>query len=255
MDFLKLNLLVTTSSIAVDSNSLSSENLFNPDENYQYYSDGFDNDLTTTSIVITFGETTSVSCIGLKDINIKEYDIFYNGLTANSIALTEAATSTLSYNSNSETSQFFTFNTITMSSITLDLKSTMVANDEKVIGFIYMSDRYFTFGRVPSSKSYKPVLRRKQIVHTMADGGIKVHNIDKKENIDISFKYITTAQKNQLKTIYDLDNVFYFTPFPTATAWDGILFESNWIGDFNFERYSDNAQTSGFTGKLKLRET
>ena len=46
-----------------------------------------------------------------------------------------------------------------------------------------------------------------------------------------------------------------FCPFGTTTSWDAILFESVWTGPFDFYEYSDNASSSGFSGKITLKET
>ncbi len=215
----------------------------------------FDNDLTTTSIVINFDSTTTVSRIGLLGINWKEFDVFYNGSTASTISLSNADTTACNYSSNSDTSKYFKFSAINATSLSFEIKSTIVANSEKLLSFLHVSDIYFEFGRVPSSNSYKPVLTPKQIVHTMGDGGTKVHNIARKQATDVGFKYLTFDQKNELKTIFDLQGLFSFAPFGTASGWDGILYEANWIGAFDFEKYSDNASVAGFTGNIKLRET
>lgn len=255
MDFLTTNLLNTTSSISVDSNTLSVSNLFNRDLNYQYYSDGFNNDLTTTSIVIDFGVTTSVSRIALKDINLKGFDIFYNGVTANTFTLLEAHTTASTFSTNSETSLYMRFDTLSVSTITIDCKTTQTADQEKVIGLFYIGDTYFEFARTPSAQNYKPVLQAKQSVHRLGDGGTRIQNVSKKWSHDINFKYLAPNLKNQLRDFYLDDLVFGFCPFGTASGWDGILYEANWEGNFDFEKYSDNASTSGFTGKIKLRET
>jgi len=255
MEFSKENLINTTTAVTLQSNTILAQNLFNPDVNYQCFSEGYSNDLTTTSITINFDSTTPVSRIAMLEHNLKEYSFYYNGATANAINLNGAHTTTASFNANSDTAQFFKFDTIQASSITLDMKATQVADKEKVISFLYMADLYFEFDRVPSANGYKPTIAPKQIVHRLGDGGTKIHNIDAKFNIDITFKYLTEAQRDQLRTIYDLKAPFYFTFMPTATAWDSVFFEANWPGAFDFLKYSDNAVATGFSGKIKLQET
>ena len=63
MEFLKTNLINTTTQIAVTNNTTVVSNIFNRDSFYQYYTDGLNNDLTTGSITITFSATTPVSRI------------------------------------------------------------------------------------------------------------------------------------------------------------------------------------------------
>lgn len=254
MDFCKTNLINTTGVITLDSNTILASNIYNPDTNYQYYSDGFNDDLTATSITITFDATTPVSRIALIGHNLKKFSAFYNGSTANSITLSSGDTSTLSYVTNSETSQVFRFATLAVSSVTIDMNTTQVADEEKVFGFLYMGDLYFSFGRIPSSGNYKPSRKAKQVVHNMGDGGTKIHNIAQKWSHDIKISYLTTDQRDQLKTIYDLNDSFYFSPFPTSAGWDGILYNANWVGDYDLDRYSDNAVDAGFSSTMKLRE-
>lgn len=255
MDFNLRNFINTTTAITVSTNDVLKENLINPDLNFQYFSGGDDSDLTTTSITINFGSTTNVSRIALLNHNFKDYTIFYNGVTTNTFPLNSGDTTTTDYSSNSESSQYFSFNTTAVSSVTIDATGTITPNAEKFISLFYISDCYFTFDRIPSAQSYKPIIDAKQIIHKMGDGGTKIHNIDFKRSIDIKYKYLSLDQQQQLKTLYDIDDAFYFCLFPTSTGWDKIFFEANWIGGFDFERYSDNAATAGFSGTIKLRET
>jgi hypothetical protein len=55
--------------------------------------------------------------------------------------------------------------------------------------------------------------------------------------------------------IYEAFAPRVYVPFGTGTGWDGILFEANWTGGFDFYEYSDNATNTGFSGNINLRET
>ena len=255
MDFNLQNFVNTTSSIALSTNTILAQNLFNPNLDYQFFSSGDNDDTTITSITYTFDATTPISRIALLDHNFKDFTVYYNGTTANTFSLNNADTSVSDYSSNSETSQYFKFDTIQASSVTIEATGTIISNKEKYLSFLYISDNYFEFDRIPSANSYKPLITPKQVVHSMADGGTKVHDIDKKFSVDIKYKFLTTAQKNQLRTIYDLETPFYFCLFPTTTSWDKVFFEANWVGPFDFETFSDNASTAGHSGSIKLRET
>lgn len=255
MDFNKQNFILTTSALTLSTNSLLAENLINPNKDYQYFSNGDDSDLTTTTITLTFDNTTTISRIALLNHNFQDFTMFYNGATANTFTLTSGATSTSDWSSNSETSQYLQFATLAVSSVTIEATETITANAEKHMSFLYVSDNYFTFDRIPASNSYKPAINPKQVVHQMGDGGTKIHNVDFKRSADIKYKYLTDAQREQLKSIWDLDDPFYFALFPTTTSWDGVFFEANWIGPFDFEKYSLDAEVSGFSGSMKLRET
>jgi hypothetical protein len=255
MEFLKSNLINTTTQIAVNSNTSTVSNIFNRDIYYQYFSDGLNNDATTASITITFSSTTSVSRIALMDTNAEEFRIFYNGATANAFTLLNADTTTSVYTGNTDDYKYFRFSTVAVSSITLEIKTTQTENQEKRIGLLFLSDLYHAMTRIPDSRGYKPRVDAKQVIHRMSDGGTRLHNVRKKYSLDLSVDYIERADRDSLLDIYNLQTEFNFCPFGTATSWEGILFEAVWEGDFDFYEYSDNAATSGFSGTVRLRET
>lgn len=256
MEFIYRNLINTTTQIAVNSNTATVSNLFNSDPFFQYYTDGFNNDLTTSSIEIQFDTPTLVSRIGLLDTNAKEFRLFYNGATANAFSLTTTGSTTTSYwTGNAETNIYLRTSPITISSITLEIKSTQTVNQEKRLGMLVYSDIYSSLTQIPNAQGYDPRINVKQIVHTLSDGGTRVHNVRKKWSVDLKLEYIDSTQRTNLKTIYDLLTPFMFCPFGTTTSWDGILFDSVWTGPFDFYQYSDNATSSGFSGAIRLRET
>ena len=259
MEFIKQNLVNTTTQIAVDSNTTLAENLFNRNKLEQYVSVGFGDDLTTTSITISFSSTQTVDRIGLVNHNIKEYDIFYNGATANTFAFTTtASTNTSQFSSNSETSQYFRTTPVAVTSVTLDLKATIEADNEKAIGLLFLSEKHFEFDRIPSAKNYRPEIVPKQVIQSLSDGGTRLHSISEKLDIRINFENITSTFRDQLKSVYDLFDPFVFVPFGTSTGWSlngAILSECVWSGRFNFYRYSDDAVNAGFSGNINLKET
>lgn len=256
MEFIKANYLNTTTQVTLSPNTGTASRLFSRDPFVQFFTDGLNNDSTTMSITVTFGTTQTVSRIALLDTNLKGFTIFYNGLTANTFAMSSTGqTTTSNFTSNSATSLYFKVNSTAISSVTIDMKTTQIANMEKLLGLFYIGDLYYQMEIIPSAKDYKPKYVNKQIVHKLSDGGTKIHRIKSKWNIDIKLSYISQSQVNSLKTIWDLLVPFNFIPFETASSWDGILFESVWEGDFTFYEYSDNAASSGFTGNIKLRET
>lgn len=257
MDFLTRNLINTTTQISVNSNSSTVSNLFNRDPFYQYYSDGLNNDLTTCSITVNFDTTTPVSRIAIIDTNAKAFSIFYNGATASTFTLdSQGDTVASSFLNNSSSNIYMRIgSTISVSSITIDIKSTQSANQEKHLGLLYFGDKYFTLSQIPSANNYDPKLNPKQIIHNLSDGGTRVHNVRKKYSVDLGLDYISTTIRDDLKFIYDLTVPFNFCPFGTTTAWDGFIFESVWTGSFDFYQFSDNALSSGFSGKVRLRET
>ena len=256
MEFLSANLINTTTQIAVASNTSTVSNIFNRDSYFQYYTDGMNSDLTTTSITITFDSTTTISRLALIDINLKEFSIFYNGATANSISLTTTgSTVTSSFTGNAENKMYLRFSSLAVSSITIDMKKTITANEEKRVGLLYIGDLYLSMERVPEAAGYKPRKNPKQVVHALSDGGTRIHNIRRKWSIDINLDYVGSTLRDDLEEIYELREPFQFCPWGTMTSWDGIFFEAVWPGTFDFYEYSDNASVSGYSGKISLRET
>jgi hypothetical protein len=255
MEFIKANYLNTTTQISVNSNSGIASNLFNRDSIYQYYSENFNSDATTSSIEIDFGSTVSVSRIGLLDINLKEFNIFYNGLTANSISLVNADTATCNYSTNQDRNKYFSFNTIQASSITIEAKKTFIADQEKVIGLLTISDLQVEFTKIPSANSYKPRIVPKQIVHKMSDGGTRIQTVKRKWEAKINLDYISEQERENLYSLYSAGNEFNFVAFGTSTGWNGLMFETVWDGPFDFYEYSDNASSAGFSGSISLKET
>lgn len=255
MEFIKANLLNTTTQISLNSNTALASNLFNRDYLYQYYSDQFNNDLTTSVITITFGSTTSISRLALIDINLKDFTVYYNGLTANTLAITSADTTVSNYTSNADLNKYFRFSTVQVSSITIDMKKTITANQEKLLGLLVISDLELSLSKIPSASNYKPKIVPKQIVHKMSDGGARIHNVKRKFEYSLSLDYLDSSQRDLLYNLYTGDSEFNFVPFGTATSWDALLTEVVWDGSFEFYEYSDNASSSGYSGKISMKET
>lgn len=255
MEFIKANYLNTTTMISVNSNTGTALNLFNRDELYQYYSDQFANDNTTSTITITFDATTSLSRIALIDTNFKEFSIFYNGLTANSFSLLNADTTSSSYLDNTDDHKYFRFSTLQVSSVTINAKSTQIANQEKLLGLLVLSDLEIALTKIPNAQNYKPKVVPKQVVHRLSDGGTRINTVRRKKETALNLDYIDSSQRDLLYNLYIDNTEFNFCPFGTATGWDGFMFEAVWDGSFDFFEYSDNAASSGFSGKVSLKET
>jgi len=257
MEFLNKSFLQTSTQIAVGSNSLLADRIMSRDATKQYFSSGYNSDSLTASITITFDTTQSVSRLALAGLNLKEFSIFYNGVTANTFALTSTgATTTSSWNANSETAMFLTCTPVTnVTSITIDMKKTQVANVEKSIGYLYIGSQLLDFERIPAASQFTPKIDSEEIVHKMSDGGTKINVKDRKHVVDIKFKYVSRTFRDSLYDVYTTDDEFAFVAFPTTTAWDEIMFPCVWEGDFDFHKYSDNNPGAGFDGMIRLRET
>lgn len=255
MEFLSANFLQTTSAIVVGSNTFTAEYLLSPDLTRQYISDGFADDTTATAITINFDETQTIDRIALMGHNLKGFTIYYNGVSANVFNIT-GPTTTSNFNQNSATSNYLQLSApVAVTSVTFNLKTTQTANTEKAVGYILLSANELTFPRFPSSDGFSPVVVSKELTHALSNGGTRRHVIDKKWDIKIKFKYIDQDFRDDLRAIYDENEPKVFVPFGTTTGWDGFLFEANWVGNFDFYKFSDDAVSAGFSGQISLKET
>lgn len=256
MEFIESNFLNTTTQIVVNSATDRAQYLFDRDIRFQYVSSGLNDDNTFATIKINFAETVSVSRIALVEHNLKVFNLYYNGVTANAFAFTTTgSTNSSSFITNSTTSQYFRATPVNCTSVSLDMKSTIVANAEKAVGFFVLSALKLDFERDPAAKGYTPKLDPTEVVHTLSDGGTRVQNVADKFKVTINYSYLSLSNRDSLKTIWAEHDEFMFCPFGTTTAWDQILFPCVWPGDFEFYKFSDNAPNTGFTGKINLMET
>jgi len=254
MDFLVGNYLNTTTMISVDSGTLTFSNLFNPDKTKQWVSSGYNDDTATEILTISFSQTLTVDRIGIKEHNLKEFKIFYNGNTATTLPLASGDTTTISYTGCSETSQFFNITPTDCTSVSLYMTKTQTANSEKALGYLYVGESLLELPRIPSAKNYKIAKTTTRITHTLSDGGKRLQKISEKWNVQIKLNNLSDSSVKSLEDVYDRKAPLYFSALGTTTGWNGVLFETVWEGDFGFWEYSDNAVDAGHDGNIKLNE-
>ena len=256
MEMLKQNYCNTTTQFVVNTNTDTVSNIINPDASIQFYSDLFNNDATTVTMRINFDETKTVSRIALKEMNLKNFRVYYNGATANTFSLTTTgSTISSNFSSNSETSIYMRAAGVACTSVSIDMYSTQVANSEKAIGHIYIGDTLLTFPVMPAANNYTPKIDPQQVVHPMSDGGVRIHSVKNKITAEIKLKNISRSFRDSLKDIFEQRTPFVFCPFGTTTSWDEVIIEAVWPGNFEFYKFSDDAATSGFSGTISIRET
>lgn len=243
MEFLSQNLINTTTLILVDSASGTTDRLINRSADDQYETDGYASD-TSTIISIGFSSPTIITNAMIQNHNLKDFRIFYDSTTANSLGI---------FSGNSATSTYTTFASITVSSVQLQMDSAMTSV-EKAVGQFIISEKKLAFNRNPTIKNFKPKIDRTQIRHVMADGGITLHNIRDKYKVNMKFTFITESFYDSLLTIYEEASPIYYIPFPTTSAWLGNAYEMVWSKDFDF-KYSTNVRAIGYSGQLMLEET
>lgn len=256
MEFLSQNYLNTTTMISVTSGTTSAANLFDQYETKVYQSVGKDTDTTSVPVRIEFPSNILVDRVILQNINLKGFKIYYNSNTANTFTLLNAATTTSAWTNNSETSLYLQIASATsLSILTIDATSTMAANEEKQIGELRITERYFEFENDPSADDYDVKINRKEYVHEMSDGGISVYGIADRFEASIRRRYVTPDEYEDFKALYAIREGFTFVPFPTGAGWDGRIYEVIWTGPFEFERYADNYKDNGYMGTIRIRET
>lgn len=256
MEFLTANLINTTTMIAVGSGSLSAENILTRDPTFQYVSENFDNDLTTSSVTVSFDSTTTISRLGLFEINWKDFTVFYNGLTANTFALTSTGATTASdFSSNSETAMWMKATSVDVTSVTFDVLSTQVANSEKAVGHIFLGDLVLDLSQIPATKNYKPLINPKEVVHALSDGSTRINRVSEKRSVKIKLNNITTTLRDSLRDVYDRKSSTGFCAFPTMTGWDQMFFVGVWPGKFDAYEFTDDASGSGHNVSIDLRES
>lgn len=244
MEFLSANLLNTSTQLHVESNLVTAPYLFDRSVSLGYSSDGFIG-ATTTVISVEFDAATVLSHILIQNHNMKNFRLFYNSVTANSLEV---------ITSNSATSSYFLVNSVTVSSIQLQIDATMLGTDEKQVGELVLSERLIQFERNPTQSQWNPTVFRKQIEYEMPDGGTSVFNVKDKYRTTMSWEFITSSFRDSLFSIYEDAVPLYFLPFPTTTGWDGGAYESVWTGDFDF-KHATNDKQQGYSGSLTLKET
>jgi hypothetical protein len=257
MEMIRKNLFDTTTAIAVNSNTSTVENLFLRDIRFQYASSGFNDDNTTSTMVISFDETVSVSRIGLVGMNLKAFTIFYDGVTANTFSLTSTAhTNTSDFTSNSDTSMYLRATPVNCTSVSIDMKSTIVANNDKAIGYLAVSNLLSNFdSNNPRAQLYNPLFTPKEVVHELSDGSYRSQVVDRKYGTKLGLENINSTVRDSLKSVFDSHDDFIFVPFGTSTGWDEIIFPCIWRGPFQFYKYTDNAKNAGHSGNITLLET
>lgn len=245
MEMLSENRLNTTTQLKLDSGTDLASYLFDRSVALGYSSNGY-NSNTSTVISVEFSSPVVLSNVILQNHNLKAFRLFYNSVTAN--ALVPAVSG------NSATSSYFFFNSVTVSSVQLQMDTTIAGGVEKTVGEFVVAERQVQFERNPSVQKWRPTIFRKQIEHEMPGGGTAIFNIRDNYRASLSWKFITTSFRDALFSVFSTADPLYFLPFPTTTGWDGAAYETVWVGDFDF-MHATNDKVQGFSGSILLKET
>lgn len=244
MEFLTKNKINTTTmfDLASCGSTELAQYLIDKNPRVKYRTTDY-NSTTTATLKVTFASPTVLSHILIQNHNLKSFKV-YQTTTAYMINTT----------TNSATSTYLSFASVTVSAITIEMTDTIAGHAEKEIGELVFTERELQFERNPSINNFTPKIFRKQIRHEMPDGGVSLYNIRDKYRAMIGLSYITQAFHDSLLDVFNTAQPVIFCPFPTTTAWDGTAPEVVWSGDFNF-KYGANVKDSGFSGNMTLEET
>jgi len=246
MEFLRQNQLQTTTMVTATSGNGSGTFAYLHDRNLglRYSTVGYTTS-TSLAISVVFAAPTVISQILIQNHNLRDFRLYYNSITANSINITTL---------NSASSTYLSFATITVSSVDLQMDRATTVDTDRQVGEWILSERLVQFERNPSSRNYNPSRPIKRVIHEMPDGGKTAFNIRQKFKARIGFEYVSDSFTTQLQNIYDTASAIYFLPFPTTTGWSGVAHECLWTGDWDFT-FSENSKTQGQKGAMMLEET
>lgn len=245
MEFLTANAVNTTTQLTMQAaNTGTAAYIFDRNINLGFTSVNY-NSTTASVISITFSPAVVLSHLMIQNHNLKDFRVYWNSVTANSIIATTT---------NSATSTYVSFASTTVTVVDIQMNNTITGSSEKSFGELVLGERRLQFARNPSAQDWHPVIRRKQIVHEMPNGGVKVYNIRDNYQARLKWSFISDAFRNSLYTEYVNGNPLYFVPYPTTTGWAGEAYETAIIGDFDFT-YGENSKTQGWNGDIMLRQT
>ena len=257
MTIYELNLVNTTSMIAVTVGSTTTHSIIDRNLNTVYQT--FDEDDSTgTTFRVTFTAQTVLDTIVLQNTNHKRFRITHNASASNYFSLTsDCPTQTTGYYWNSTTNMFLPLiNDETMTAFEIRGSTTMVSNEDKYVGELWLLKKYMTFDYNPQASHYRPQLDRKEYLNKGALGGYAQLYIEDVYKNSLKFQYLSNDEVDLLKNLYMQDNAFVFAPFPTGTGWDGQIYEVNWTNNFTFHKPAKNDTSEyGWVGTMEIVET
>lgn len=253
-EFLEQNIVNTTTMITCTSGTTSTEYIFDRTST-KFQSDGNDTQGSANKVSFVFSPAEVISRIALTGINLKGFSVYYDSNPANLLTLTDAPTTQSEWSQNSTTNMYLKFASITVASIDIHATSTIADSKEKEITDIYIADKQIALENNPTANQYKPKYKGTQYAHSASDGGIVVYHIGSHFEGDVRLKYVGSTEQSLFYDIYTNFAPFLFIPEPTGTSWNAKIYEVNWLGDFDFEQYSNDYKGAGYSGRIKLAET
>lgn len=239
------NRLNTTTMVSVDYGSDTVRYLFDGNSELKWRSTGFTMTGSAAVINVSFTASTILSHIFIRGHNIDELYVYYDNTTTNCLYFTC---------DNRDPDLYIGFNSVTVGSIQVVMGRTFPMGQTRRIGDLALVERLFTTDKDPSIRDFAYMLDREQAVHEMPDGGISAYNLRDNFKAKIRWRFITSALHTQFLDVFEDAIPFHVVLKPTDTAWDGMGFEVDWIGKFDFKPSMNNT-SQGYTGTMDLRQT
>lgn len=243
-EFCGKNLLNTTTMITCSTGTGTFAYLFDRNLDIDFQTDGHTAN-TSTVLTISFDAPTVVSRVMLQGHNLKNYRVFYDGVTANSWAAVTG---------NRDTSTLLTPASTTVSSISIQMDDVIDSDQERTIGELVITDCKVQLDNNPDTGNFTPKLFGKKIRHEMPDGGTSLFIVGNKYRARMKLRFVSDSVTSQLLELYNDGDAFYFIPEGTTSGWAGEAREVVWVNDWDFT-YGDNAKTQGQNGTIDIEET
>lgn len=245
MEIHSANKLNTTTMVSVSYGSDTVRYLFDGNTELKWISVGFSTTLASTTISISFTAATILSHVFLKNHNLQDVTVYYDGTTTNNL---------FTMTGNSAGNTYIAFNSVTVSSIQIACGKTFVANDTRRIGDLALVEKQFTTEKDPSIRDFPYMVDRFQSIHEMPDGGIAVYNMRDNFAAKIKWKFISSTLYGQFFDLFEDAVPFHVVLRPTSTSWDGGAYEVDWVGAFDFKPSINNV-SQGYHGTMDLKQT
>ena len=249
MKFLQANFIHGSSELDASSGTATLYNLIDRRPNTYWISVAEGTD--TTASTITWTPSASYGTIDrlyIKKHNAKSFEVYYDGTESNTF------TPAINVSNNASSNYYMEFGSMAVASVTLKLKTTITANQEKRVGELYFGTQYFQVENNPDE--YNPILKKKGYDLEMSDGGVKSIWLANKFYGDLNFRYISVAEQAKFRSLYDNHESFVYMPTPEqGTMWDSNSWTVNWIGDYDAEKLTGGvSRETGFDINMSLWE-
>lgn len=250
-----------------------------PSQDYRLYIDRKKFNHVGATFDIAFSAKTEVSTIILENV-------LASHIVASNLSYNTGTTSTaldIQYASNTQTSYIFDLGfsetTLTFDSVTalLDGESWMISSDGEFNGSytisalgetagsfqsfldnIYFLRKIFYLDSLPDSEGLLISYNKMNIIHNIADGGIKKSSLSEASVVTIEIDFIKEDERDSLKSLYEKFNSFFIVideeNADIAPEYEGQALKVNWVGDFEFKQLSDDYKGNGYRGVINLAE-